>query len=156
GVQISKPSLKFFDTKFIRAVLPFAMLLFVMSVHIRLDAFILERLHPNGAHEAGVYAGAYRLLDASNMVGYLIASFFMPFVARIWIEGKPLDEIILQTRHVQLMFAFTIAASGVMLAGPLEQILYHRGDDYSVRVLQWCLPALIGYGLTQVYGTVMT
>jgi O-antigen/teichoic acid export membrane protein len=55
-----------------------------------------------------------------------------------------------------LMFAVTMAAIAVMLAPWLQKILYHRHDDYSVQVLQWCLPALIGYSLVQVYGTVMT
>ena len=156
GIVIKKPSLQFFDRSFILSVFPFAITIFLMSVHIRLDGFLLERLHHNGAHETGIYAAAYRLLDASNMIGYLIASFFMPFVARLWSEHKPLQEIILQTRHVQLMFAVTVVAITVMLAPSLQKILYHRNDEYSVQVLQWCLPALIGYGLTQVYGTVMT
>jgi O-antigen/teichoic acid export membrane protein len=116
----------------------------------------LERLHHDGAHQAGIYAGAYRLLDASNMIGYLIASFFMPFVARLASEKKPLQDTILQTRHIQMMFA--VAMVGITLgAGPwLENILYHRSDAYSIHVLQISLSALIGYSLMQVYGTVMT
>ncbi|HEY2720601.1 MAG TPA: polysaccharide biosynthesis C-terminal domain-containing protein [Chitinophagaceae bacterium] len=156
GIIFKKPSFRFFTRPVILSVFPFAMTIFLMSIHIRLDGFLLERLHWNGAHEAGIYASAYRLLDASNMVGYLIASFFMPFIARLWSEGKPLQEIILQTRHVQLMFAITVVAVSIILAPGLQQILYHRSDPYGVKILQWCLPALIGYGLTQVYGTVMT
>ena len=38
--------------------------------------FLLKGSNLDGAHEAGIYAAAYRLLDASNMVGYLIASFW--------------------------------------------------------------------------------
>ena len=155
-IVFKRPSFHFFNNAVILSVLPFAMTLFFMSIHIRLDGFLLERLHSNGAHEAGIYASAFRLLDASNMVGYLIASFFMPFVARLWSEGKPLQETVLQTRHLQLMFAVTIAAITVMLARELQEILYHRADAYGIRILRWCLPALIGYALMQVYGTVMT
>ncbi len=43
-----------------------------------------------------------------------------------------------------------------MLAPWLQKILYHRDDAYSIKVLRWCLPALIGYSVVQVYGTVMT
>ncbi|MFI5186124.1 MAG: polysaccharide biosynthesis C-terminal domain-containing protein [Chitinophagales bacterium] len=156
GIVFRKPSFQFFKRTVILSVLPFAITIFLMSIHIRLDGFLLERLHHNGAHEAGIYAAAYRLLDASNMVGYLIASFFMPFMARLWSENKPLQEIVLQTRHLQLMFAITVAAITIMLAPSLQKILYHRDDAYGVQILQWCLPALIGYGFTQVYGTVMT
>jgi O-antigen/teichoic acid export membrane protein len=155
-IAFKKPNLKFFNRSFIASVIPFALTIFLMSVHVRADGFLLERIHPDGAHEAGIYATAYRLLDASNMVGYLVASFFMPFLARLWSEGRPLQQTILQTRHLQVMFAVMITAISIMLAPSLQKILYHRNDVYSIEILQWCLPALIGYSFVQVYGTVMT
>jgi len=155
-IVFKKPQLNFFTRRVIYSVLPFALTVFLMSVHVRADGFLLERIHPNGAHEAGIYAAAYRLLDASNMVGFLIASFFMPFMARLWSEHQPLGKTILQTRHLQLMFAVTIAAIAIMLAPWLQKILYHRNDVYSIKVLRWCLPVLIGYSFVQVYGTAMT
>jgi len=156
GIVFEKPKLGFFTRSVAFSVLPFAFIVFLMSLHVRADGFLLERIHPEGAHEAGIYAAAYRLLDASNMVGYLIASFFMPFIARLWSEQQPLERTILQTRHLQLMFAVTIAAIVIVLAPWLQKILYHRDDEYSIKVLRWCLPVLIGYSFVQVYGTVMT
>lgn len=156
GITFKRPGLKFLNRTVIFSVLPFAVTVFLMSMHVRLDGFLLERLHHNGAQQAGIYAAAYRLLDASNMVGYLIASFSMPFIARLWSEGKSLQGTILQTRHIQLMFAIAIATTAIMLAPWLERILYHRSDEYGTQILQWCLPALVGYAFTQVYGTVMT
>jgi O-antigen/teichoic acid export membrane protein len=156
GVVFARPRLKFFSRTVLFSALPFAITIFLMSVHVRLDGFLVERIHHNGAHEAGIYAAAYRLLDVSNTVGYLIASFFMPFVARLWSEGKPLQGTIMQTRHLQVMFAITVVVITVMLAPWLQRILYHRNDLYGTRVLRWCLPALVGYALVQVYGTVMT
>jgi len=155
-ISVRKPKLNFFTRSVISSVVPFALTVFLMSVHVRADGFLLERIHPDGAHEAGIYAAAYRLLDASNMVGYLIASFFMPFIARLWSEGQPLEKTILQTRHLQLMFAVTVAAIVIMLAPWLQKILYHHTDEYSIKVLRWCLPVLVGYSFVQVYGTVMT
>src|SRR5215510_11554543 len=134
------PKLNLLNRSLIYSVLPFALTVFLMSVHVRTDGFLLERIHPNGAYEAGIYAAAYRLLVASNMVGYLIASFFMPFIARLWSENQPLEKAILQTRHLQLMFAVTISVIAIMLAPWLQKILYHRDDGYSIKVLQWCLP----------------
>src|SRR5258705_293503 len=72
------------------------------------DCFLLERINPNGAYEAGVYAAAYRLLDASNMIGYLFASFLLPFIAKQWSEQKDIEAVILQSRHLLLMFSITI------------------------------------------------
>ena len=156
GIVLGRPRLKFFNRTVLFSALPFAITVFLMSVHVRLDGFLLERIHHNGAHEAGLYAAAYRLLDVSNTVGYLIASFFMPFIARLWSEGKPVHRAIIQTRHLQVMFAITAVIVTVMLAPWLQKILYHRDDSYGARILRWCLPALVGYALVQVYGTVMT
>jgi O-antigen/teichoic acid export membrane protein len=44
----------------------------------------------------------------------------------------------------------------LFLAPWIHKTLYHDDDAGSVAILQWCLPALIGYSLVQVYGTVMT
>ncbi len=156
GIVFKKPDLSFFDRSVIGSIVPFALTVFLMSVHVRADGFLLERIHPNGAHEAGIYATAYRLLDASNMIGFLISSFFLPFIARLWSEGQPLQQTILQTRHLQVMFSVMITSVSILLAGWLQKILYHRYDAYSVQILQWGLPALIGYSFVQVYGTVMT
>jgi O-antigen/teichoic acid export membrane protein len=156
NIVFGRPRLKFFNRMVFFSALPFAITVFLMSVHVRLDGFLLERIHRDGAHEAGIYAAAYRLLDVSNTVGYLIASFFMPFVARLWNEGKPLQGTIIQTRHLQVMFAITVVVIAVMLAPWLQRILYHRDDLYGARILRWCLPALLGYAFVQVYGTVMT
>ncbi|MBK5272601.1 MAG: polysaccharide biosynthesis C-terminal domain-containing protein, partial [Bacteroidia bacterium] len=152
--NMSKPSL--LNKNLLRAVIPFAAIVLLMSVHYRLDGFLLERIYPNGAYEAGVYAAAYRLLDASNMVGFLFASFLLPFIARQWSEKKDIQTVVLGTRHLLLMFSVTIASLVFFLAPWIQKVLYHHTDPNSITVLQWCLPALIGYSLVQIYGTVMT
>lgn len=140
----------------LKAVLPFAVIVLLMSVHYRLDGFLLERIHSNGAYEAGIYAAAYRLLDASNMVGFLFASFLLPYIARKWSEKQDIGAVVLGSRHLLLMFSVTIASIVFFLAPWLQQVLYHHTDSYAITVLKWCLPALVGYSLVQIYGTVMT
>jgi len=140
----------------LQSAFPFAILVLLMSVHYRLDGFLLERIHTNGAFEAGLYAGAYRLLDASNMAGYLLASFLLPFIARQWSRGNNIDGAILNSRHLLLLFSLFIACTTVFLAPWMQQILYHNNDKAGIEILQLCLPALVGYSLVQVYGTVMT
>ena len=140
----------------LHSALPFAIIVLLMSVHYRLDGFLLERIHTNGAYEAGLYAEAYRLLDASNMAGYLLASFLLPFIARQWSRGNNTDGAILNSRHLLIIFSLLIASTTVFLAPWIQQLLYHNTDIVATEILQWCLPALIGYSLVQVYGTVMT
>ena len=138
------------------SALPFAIIVLLMSVHYRLDGFLLERIHPYGAHEAGVYAAAYRLLDAANMIGVLLSSFLLPYVARQWSEQKNITDVVLNNRHFLIMFSITIASVCFFLAQWIQNVLYHHRSEDAVTVLQWCLPALIGYSLVQIYGTIIT
>ncbi len=57
---------------------PYALAVFLMTAYTRFDIVILEWLLPDGRHEAGVYAAAYRILDALNMAGYLFAGLLLP------------------------------------------------------------------------------
>lgn len=156
GIKFSFKTVFLLNRQLFRSALPFGIIVLLMSVHYRLDGFLLERIHKNGAYEAGLYAGAYRLLDAANMIGYLFASFLLPFIARQCSQGKKIDEVILQSRHLLMLFALFIVTTVVFLAPWLEQLLYHNTDTEAVTVLQWSLPVLLGYSLVQVYGTVMT
>ena len=140
----------------IKQVLPFAIIVLLMSVHYRLDGFLLERIHPNGAFEAGIYASAYRLLDASNMVGYLASSFLVAFIARNLKEKEMLEDAIFNTRHL-LMFCSLGAASFVIMFAPwLEGLLYHSNSNYNALIMQLCIASYPGYCIVHVYGSVLT
>lgn len=156
GVGFSVSSKSVLNKQLFTAALPFAIIVLLMSLHYRLDGFLLERIHPNGAYEAGVYAAAYRLLDAANMIGYLFASFLLPYIAKQWSEKKDIQAVILTSRHFLIMFSVTVVSAVFFLAPWIQQILYHHNNADAIKVLQYCIPALIGYSLVQIYGTVMT
>ena len=46
---------------------PFAFFSLLMAFYYRIDSVMLERMLPNGEQQAGIYAQAFRLLDAANM-----------------------------------------------------------------------------------------
>jgi O-antigen/teichoic acid export membrane protein len=137
-----------------KEILPFAVIILLMSFHYRIDGFLLDRI--SGPAEAGKYAGAFRLLDAANMIGYLFASFLLPYIARNRNDGKIATNVILNVRHVLMVFSITISCIVIFMAPWIQEVLYnHRGPGY-IEVLQWCVPALISYSLVQLYGAVLT
>jgi O-antigen/teichoic acid export membrane protein len=138
------------------ATLPFTLIVLLMAMHYRLDGFLLERLHARGAFEAGVYAAAYRLLDAANTVGYLSASFLVPYVARHAADRVKTNQSLLLVRH-GLMTASLAAVSFCFVFAPwIMEALYHTSDAYHAGVLKWCMAALPGYFLVHVYGSALT
>jgi O-antigen/teichoic acid export membrane protein len=154
GFRFSRDENRIPVKKIIRPAFPYAVIIMLMTLHYRLDGFLLERM--KNEYEAGIYAGAYRILDAANMLGYLAASFLLPYVARQWSKGQKINEVVLDIRHPLMLFSITTALVFFFLAGWFQHLLYRNPDPAAAEVLQWCLPALIGYSLVQVYGTVLT
>jgi O-antigen/teichoic acid export membrane protein len=139
----------------IRLTLPFSVLVLLMAVHNRLDAFLLERVHPDGAYEAGVYATAYRLLDAGNTVGFLAASFLLPYVSRHRAEEGLVRETVLKLCHLLLLASISLLAFVAVYAGWVTQLLYGIEDGYHSRVLLVTLAVLPAYYLVHIYGSLL-
>src|SRR4051812_16470344 len=59
---------------------PYALLFMLMAFYNRFDTVLLERMLPFrvGAHEAGIYASGFRLLDAGNQIAFLFAGLLLP------------------------------------------------------------------------------
>lgn len=66
------------------------------------------------------------------------------------------NQVVLTIRHFLLLLAFGITAMALLLAPWIQSLLYHNDSPAAISLLQYCLPALIGYSLVQVYGTVLT
>lgn len=135
---------------------PFLLIVLLMATHYRLDGFLLERLHNEGARQAGIYAAAYRLLDAGNMMGYLCASFLVPFIARHQKERKTVETVLLASRHGLMAAGILAATLAFVHATTLQQILYHTNGLDNSWVLALCLAVLPAYYLVHVYGSALT
>lgn len=140
----------------LRSAWPYGAIMLVMSAINRQDAFLLERLHPHGDYEAGVYASAYRLLDAANVAGYLVSGFLLSYISRNWKNDPQLSKVISLCRNLLIVLAIGMISVTCIFAVPLQRILYHTENLYQVSIIQLCIPSLIGYYLVQIYGTVLT
>jgi O-antigen/teichoic acid export membrane protein len=139
-----------------KSVLPFALIILLMSAHNRLDGFLLHRLHADGAYQAGLYAAAYRLLDAGNMIGYLTASFLVPFIAKHLQQKALVEATVLSSRLALLLVGGVVTAFVVVFAKELQTLLYPGLPHEGVPVLQACIAVLPAYLLLHVYGSVLT
>jgi O-antigen/teichoic acid export membrane protein len=137
-------------------VAPFVFILLFMSAHNRLDAFLLERMHTRGAEEAGIYAMAYRLLDAANMLGYLTGSFLVPFLAKNKTNKATVEKVVLLSRHVLLFFSAAVVSFVFVFSPWVQEVLYYSSDNYSRTIILLCLCCLPAYYLIHVYGSLLT
>ena len=145
-----------FPGNILQTSLPFALNIFLMSLLMRADGFLLERLHPAGAGQAGIYAAGYRLLDAFNMFGYLVAAFLLPFIARHWPDIQGFRKV--TGFSTQLLLVPALVAAAFALAAPdfIAETLYGRQAAQTIPVIRILLLALPGLALVQIHGTVLT
>jgi O-antigen/teichoic acid export membrane protein len=138
---------------------PYAVLVMLMTFYNRIDGVMLERILPFriGAHEAGIYASAYRLLDASNMIAFLFAGLLLPIFARMIKLQQNVEEMVRLAFSLLVIPAIIVACCSYFFSFEIMNLLYkgaHVEDSASVfRVLMCCF---IPISSTYIFGTLLT
>src|SRR5207253_2207137 len=88
---------------------PYAILVLLMTFYNRIDFVMLERMLPNGAEQSGIYASAYRLLDATNMIAFLFAGLLLPIFARMIKLRQSVEEMVRLSFSLLIVPAIIIA-----------------------------------------------
>ncbi len=143
-------SLPFF-LMIIRQSFPFAILVLLMSFYNRIDSVMLERMLEDGARYSGIYASAYRLLDAANMFAYLFAVLLLPIFARMIKQKEPIEDLIKLSFTLLIIPAIIVAVACINYSEQLMELLYsmHSGEsaaEYKERL----------YLSSRVFGLLMT
>ncbi|MCW5908093.1 MAG: oligosaccharide flippase family protein [Chitinophagales bacterium] len=135
---------------------PFAMLALLMGIYYRIDGVMLERLLPNGALEAGIYAASYRLLEAVNMFGYLFATLLLPMFAGMIRKNESIKPLV--KFSAELMFAGSVIISVVcfVYCEEIMQLLYPASAPYWHSIFGWLMLNFIPMSSVYVFGTLLT
>lgn len=144
----------------LRGSAPYALTIFLMSAYTRLDAVFLERLLPDGRVHADVFAGAYRILDACNMFGYLFASLLLPMFSRLLRAGDPAAAVKpLLVLGFKLIWFGSITLAATICAARrdlVEQLLPDRASAYYWDVLGILIWAFVPVCMMYVFSTLLT
>lgn len=136
-----------------RESLPYALIAFLMSFYLRLDAMLIERL--SGATEAGRYAAAYRLLDVGQMFGLTFASLLLPLYGKLFAEGKPVNTLAQTSANLLLPVSFIVAAGGLFYADRIMTLLYGPVGHTEAPIFTILMLAFPAFCLTHIYSTLM-
>lgn len=149
--RAGRPALAFLFKK----SFPYALVILLMTAYTRLDAVLLERLE--GPAHADVYAGAYRLLDACNMFGYLFASLLLPMFARMLKRREAVRPL------VSLSFKLIWAGSVTLVAAVffarqelVELMMPERASAYRWDTLGILIWAFVPVCITYIFSTLLT
>lgn len=147
-----------FARMILRNSYPYALLALLMMFYFRIDSVLLERLLPagTGSLQAGIYASAFRLLDAFLMVPYLFSVLLLPMFARM-IRFKENPGLIISIAFpIILLFAVGTVALSLGFSREIMGLLYNDHVEESARVYAMLVPGLVAFSASYIFGTLLT
>ena len=136
---------------------PYALLGFLMTAYYRIDGVLLERLlGDEGAYEAGIYASAFRLLDALSIIGFLFAGLLMPMFARMFEQKAPIQPLLELGYRLMLVVSVSFGTTAIIYRNEIMSLLYTTADAYSSAIFGWLMVSFICISLTYIYGSLLT
>jgi O-antigen/teichoic acid export membrane protein len=135
---------------------PYAILVLLMTFYNRIDSVMLERMLPDGSLYSGIYASAYRILDAVNMIAFLFAGLLLPMFSRMIKNKEPVEQLARLAFSLLVVPAAALSVTSSFYSDPIMSALYtaHLEEASAIhRVLIFCF---IPISTTYIFGTLLT
>lgn len=138
--------------------LPFAILFLLMSFYNRIDSVMLERMLPDGigAFEAGIYASAFRLLDALVMIAYLFSVILLPLFSKMLKNNESITPIVKSSFSLLFLFSVTAVVLLEIFRMPVMDLLYREHVEESASIFRFLIAGIIPISFTYIFGTMLT
>lgn len=141
----------------VRHSYPFAILIVLMTIYNKVDSVMIERLLPDGKYHAGIYASAYRLLDALMMFAFLFASLLLPMFSRMLKQKEPVAPLIGLSVSLLVIPSIIFCTSCFFFREEIMLLLYGRHSSaYAVEVFGLLIFTFIAVSSNFIFGTLLT
>jgi O-antigen/teichoic acid export membrane protein len=168
-----------FSIMIIKNSFPFAVLVLLMTFYNRIDTVMMERMLPDasamtdslhsGEAQSGIYASAYRLLDATNMIAYLFSVLLLPLFAKMIKHKESVESLVRLAFSMLFAGAIIVSMSSFFYSTEIMKLLYpfnaHTQEtlyDYNLRISEssavfgFLMGCFIPISTTYVFGTLLT
>ena len=142
----------------LRKSLPFALITLLMASYYRIDSVLLERLLPRdiAASQAGIYASAFRLLDALVMIAYLFSVILLPLFSKMLKQKENVVPVVRTSFSFLFLFSVTAVVLLYVYREPIIQLFYPDIAESSVAVFRLIIFGLIPISMNYLFGTLLT
>lgn len=140
----------------LRESLPYAVLVLLMTIYYRIDTVLLERLLPDGAVQAGIYAQGFRFFEALNMLGFLFAGLLLPMFSKLLKEGGDATGLAALGWRLMLAGCVPVAVAGVCWGREVLELRYDHVTDVAALAFSLLMCAFAAVGTTYIFGTLLT
>ena len=146
-----------FSLMILKKSLPFATLILLMSIS-RIDPVMIERMLPAGVGDvqSGIYAQAFRLLDATNMIAFLVAGMLLPIFSRMLKFKESVEPLIKLISRLLLVPAIVIGVGCIFYNEELMGMLYKENIEASAKIFSLLMLSFIGICINYIFGTLLT
>ncbi|MBE9467911.1 MAG: oligosaccharide flippase family protein [Bacteroidetes bacterium] len=149
-----------FNWKFLATTLrqsfPYALLVLLMSLYTRFDGVLLERLLLNGEKQAGIYAQAFRILDAASMFSLLFAGLLLPMFAKMIKQKQPINQLTQLSFLLIIIPSIIVSMSSFFYRKEIMSLLYHNHVEISSNIFGVLMFAYIFVSTSYIFGTLLT
>jgi len=135
---------------------PFAVLILLMTFYNRIDTVMLERLLVDGSREAGIYAQAYRLLDASNMIAYLFAGLLLPLFSHMLKHQHNIRDLLRLSYALIAVPAIMAGSAAIFFRFEIMDLLYKEHAAESADIFAIIMTCFFAISTTYIFGTLLT
>ncbi len=146
-----------FNRMILKKSFPFAILVLLMSFYNRLDSVMIERMLPGnlGKEQSGIYAKAFRLLDAANMIAYLFSVQLLPLFSRMLKNKENIENIVKLSFTLLLTPALIVSISSLFYSDKFCEMLY-KGNAEGNQILALLMCCFTAVSVTYIFGTLLT
>jgi O-antigen/teichoic acid export membrane protein len=143
---------------FLKKSYPYALLILFMAFYNRIDSVMIERILPDplGKAQAGIYAQAFRLLDAVSMFGALVAGLLLPMFSSMIKKKEPVGSMVQLSFSLLLVPAMIVVVSTFFYDREIMELLYHSHIEDSASILGFLMIGFLGIATTYIFGTLLT
>ncbi|MDP2337913.1 MAG: oligosaccharide flippase family protein [Bacteroidota bacterium] len=145
-----------FFVVFLKKSYPYALLILLMSFYNRIDSVMLERLLKDGKEQAGIYAHAFRLLDAFSMFGVLFAGLLLPIFARMIKQKEDIGSMVQFSFLLLFVPAIIISLSSGFYDHEIMILLNYSNSELSASIFRLLMISFLGIATTYIFGTLLT
>ncbi len=140
----------------VKQMLPYALLSLLMTFYTRLDVVLIRQLIPDGDFQNGIYASAYRLLEAANMMAALVAMLLLPMFSKMIANKENLNPLVQFSTGLMLLPAFSFCLIAYCYQNPIIHLLNHQSTEYAAGVFGLVILCFFPLAIMYIYGTLLT
>lgn len=141
--------------KLIKQSAPFAFVILLVAIYLRIDGVMLERLLDDNGLEAGIYAAGYRFFEAAGMLAYLFGALLLPMYSSLIAKKESVASLAITSLRAVLVMSMVILIVLVVYRHDLMYFLYDDATDYYGQILIYLMLAFLAVAISHIYGAMM-